>query len=563
MTQLQVPKTILITGASGYIGKNFVNYLLEFRQAKYNLVLLTRDAVNLRNLFQESSQLKIVQIDLHQSPLSIPDFDFDAVLHLAAKVDFFANSDIDRYNNQILRNLVAITEERNLNASFVFASTWGAVDRHPWDNLRNTLSFSSEPNPTSLYGKGKLQDENFLRNSSLKNVSVVRIPWVYGPGMKNHHIKRLLKMGLQNSLVSRVFWPGKVTLISVSDLCEQFEKLLDYADSGFREIHLEKCFNTEVGTILRYGILARGKSRIQLNIPKSVHQLLYFIRGILPFTLRSMLFDVLISIKLSAEQESKEIVKFGPIIRELNKEMSKEIFDVVVTGCSSGLGLAISQELYTQGHNIIGVDIRSSDSHQLFTKFVKFDLTNLEELKELPELLFQGNSQNKLILINNAGVCVKDDDLRMNSSKFHFMTKLNFLAPLILLSEISKWREVFRVVNISSSSSLVTLREFSYYGATKSALQYISHASEDYSENYTLVIPSGMDTPMFHNTTRDSFKKRSLNPSDVARKIVQTFYKKSMTLYIGKNSHLTMLISRIFSHRAAYRLFSLMVGRYK
>jgi short-subunit dehydrogenase len=536
---------------------------LNVHQPKYNLILLSRNAENLRHLFQESSQLRIVQIDLHQSPLSSLDLDFDAVLHLAARVDFFANSDIDQYNNQILRNLVAITEERNSNASFVFASTWGAVDRHPWDNLRKTLSFSSEPNPTSLYGKGKLQDENFLKNSSLKNVSVVRIPWVYGPGMKNHHIKRLLRMGLQNSVVSRVFWPGRVTLISVSDLCEEFDKLLDCADSGFREIHLKKCFNTEIGTILRYGLLARGKSRFQFKIPKSVNRLLYSIRGVLPFTLRSMLFDVLTSIDSSVEHVSIETDVFSPIIRELNRELSNEIFDVVVTGCLSGLCYAISQELYTRGHNIIGVDIRSSNSHQLFTKLIEYDLTNLEELKQLPELLFQDNSQNKLILINNAGICVKDDDLKMNSSEFHLMTKLNFLAPLILLSEISKRREVFRVINVSSSSSLVTLRKFSYYGATKSALQYISHASDEYSEYYTLVIPSGMDTAMFHNTTRDSYKKRPLNPSDVARKVVQTFNKKSKTLYVGKNSRFTMLVSRIFSHRAAYRLFTLLVERYK
>ncbi|MBV9392818.1 MAG: SDR family oxidoreductase [Methylobacteriaceae bacterium] len=153
--------------------------------------------------------------------------------------------------------------------------------------------------------------------------------------------------------------------------------------------------------------------------------------------------------------------------------------NVIVTGGSRGIGLAIVQTLAANDHTVVAIarqetkDLaaareRSPDS----IYFVPFDLSQVGKLHELARGVRErfGPIYG---LINNAGLGTEGILATMPESSIEKLIELNTLAPIILTKYVvrSMMNEgAGRIVNISSIMASTGYSGLSVYGATKASM---------------------------------------------------------------------------------------------
>jgi 3-oxoacyl-[acyl-carrier protein] reductase len=152
--------------------------------------------------------------------------------------------------------------------------------------------------------------------------------------------------------------------------------------------------------------------------------------------------------------------------------------NVIVTGGSRGIGLAVAQILAANEYTVIAIArqetrelaaAREQAPDSLY--FVPFDLSEVGKLHELAREVRQrfGPIYG---LINNAGLGTEGILATMPESSIERLVQLNTLAPIILTKYVvrSMMNEgAGRIVNISSIIASTGYSGLSVYGATKAA----------------------------------------------------------------------------------------------
>jgi NAD(P)-dependent dehydrogenase (short-subunit alcohol dehydrogenase family) len=149
---------------------------------------------------------------------------------------------------------------------------------------------------------------------------------------------------------------------------------------------------------------------------------------------------------------------------------------IVVTGASSGIGLACARRLATEGHDIVNLDIREPDGDASRFPFVKADVRDPESV----DAAFEAAAAGRIIagLVNNAGISVAasleettEDDIRRAISVNLEGAIRCTQAALRSMKALGRGR----IVNIASRTALGR-RQRSVYGATKGALISLTRA---------------------------------------------------------------------------------------
>jgi 3-oxoacyl-[acyl-carrier protein] reductase len=152
--------------------------------------------------------------------------------------------------------------------------------------------------------------------------------------------------------------------------------------------------------------------------------------------------------------------------------------NVIVTGGSRGIGLAIVQALAAKDYTVIAIArqeakefaaAREQSRESIY--FVPFDLSHVGKLHELAREVRErfGPIYG---LINNAGLGTEGILATMPESSIEKLVGLNTLAPIILTKYVvrSMMNEgAGRIVNISSIIASTGYSGLSVYGATKAA----------------------------------------------------------------------------------------------
>ena len=147
---------------------------------------------------------------------------------------------------------------------------------------------------------------------------------------------------------------------------------------------------------------------------------------------------------------------------------------ILVSGSSSGIGLAICEEAKKMGHSVIGISRNiNSQATELGIRSYSVDVTNQNQINELVNNLTSENITID-ILINNAGLLIKDRFRDTTDDTFKKVYDVNVfgLANLTraLLPIINRHGQV---INITSVGGLNTSKKFpglSAYASSKGAL---------------------------------------------------------------------------------------------
>src|SRR3954471_20177787 len=152
--------------------------------------------------------------------------------------------------------------------------------------------------------------------------------------------------------------------------------------------------------------------------------------------------------------------------------------NVLVTGGSRGIGLAIGRRLVDAGYNVIAAERRESDELQAAIAgsegrlhFRACDLAVIDAIPAYAKLV-RDEFGPIYGLVNNAGLGTEGLLATMHNSEIEALVQLNVLSPIILTKYVARQMMADgagRIINISSIIATTGYNGLSVYGATKAA----------------------------------------------------------------------------------------------
>lgn len=223
-------ETILITGASGFIGKHFIDYFKN----EYNIFGLARRSRVEVNIPYHNS-LKWIQCDISNRTSLENALNYikqngkiDYILHFAAYYDFSYNDHpaYDAINVKGTENLLELSKEFNIKR-FIFASSLAACQ---FPEKYQKVTEITEPNADYHYARSKKEGEKLLKKFSNNfPCSVVRLAAVYSDWCEFAPLYKFLTIWLSKKLESKILGgngESAIPYIHVKDLCKMIKKIL-------------------------------------------------------------------------------------------------------------------------------------------------------------------------------------------------------------------------------------------------------------------------------------------------------------------------------------------------
>lgn len=276
-------KTILITGATSFIGLNLINYLLN----NYKVIAVVRPNSEKISLLPESKNLLVLELemkDYYRFPSLIKE-----PIHAIAHLSWGGTRGIDRNNIELQEqnfkySISALHSAAKLNAK-IFMSAGSQAEYGVQNEI---ISENTVPKPVSAYGKSKLKfyeyGIEFCKNNNVKFVEP-RFFSLYGTGdYEGTLIMSMLDKMLKNEPCDLTYCTQKWNFLNIKDAvagmkilleCEQVNAgAYNFASKDTREL---KSFLFEMKNItnsksqLNFGVISHndsGKYGINPDITK-------------------------------------------------------------------------------------------------------------------------------------------------------------------------------------------------------------------------------------------------------------------------------------------------------
>lgn len=284
--KLKKKKTLMITGASGFVGSNFI----EKYKDEYSIITVCL---------------------IEKAPEELDYNDVDCILHLAALVHQMKGAPEEKYfevNTELTKRLAEAAKKNGVK-HFVFYST---VKVFGYDgdlyNHNIILDADSPCNPSDPYGASKYEAEKVLRGMEDEDfiVATIRPPMIYGPGVKGN-MQSLIKLVDKLPILPFDYEDNKRSIVFTDNLLALTSRVIKNIERGIFIAQDEKPVSIkEIVEGIAEGL---GKKRVLIKYPRFIYMLMCKVKpNIMVRLYGSLQFEVTKGKKVSMKQGIKEMI---------------------------------------------------------------------------------------------------------------------------------------------------------------------------------------------------------------------------------------------------------------
>lgn len=225
-----------------------------------------------------------------------------------------------------------------------------------------------------------------------------------------------------------------------------------------------------------------------------------------------------------------------------------EMRSVVITGVSTGIGYALTEELIAHGYQVIGTVRKEEDAKRLRETFgrrmrpVLMDVADDDEIRraagEISEIVGERGIAG---LVNNAGIAIAGPLMHVDMEEFRYQFDVNVAGVVAMTQAMlpllggrkDSPNPPGRVINMSSVSAYVTYPFLAPYASSKYALESISDGLRRelalYGIKVIVMVVGAVQTPIWDKMSEDDLARFA--KTDYAPGVAQM---RATTIDIGK-----------------------------
>ncbi|MGI9462199.1 MAG: SDR family NAD(P)-dependent oxidoreductase [Alphaproteobacteria bacterium] len=217
---------------------------------------------------------------------------------------------------------------------------------------------------------------------------------------------------------------------------------------------------------------------------------------------------------------------------------------IIITGARKGLGLAIANRLYSNGHEVIGI---SRESFSADFKTYAVDVACFEDLKKIAHEL---KKQKKSItgLINAAGIAAMNLAITTTEKKTRQIIETNLLGTIFacqVFAPLMMRQAAGHIINFSTIAVMIALKGESIYVAAKSGIEGFSRAfakeMADFNIQVNCIAPGPIDTDLLKGVPDKNIQsilshqiiQKQFKPDDIAS-LVEALLDKKLSSITGE-----------------------------
>ena len=188
---------------------------------------------------------------------------------------------------------------------------------------------------------------------------------------------------------------------------------------------------------------------------------------------------------------------------------------ILITGGTSGIGLAFAEEFLKQGNKVIITGRREDRLNEIKGRLPEIvikvsDVADAIQRIELARWINQDHPETN-ILINNAGIqLITDFSEEIDISRIQSEIETNFIAPVhlssLFISQLTGKKNA-AIINITSGLAFVPIAAMAIYCATKAAMHSLTLSLRFQLKETGIkifeVAPPSVDTELGHDRRED------------------------------------------------------------